>query len=117
MPARWILLTLACVVLLAVGQLLFKAAANHWHVDGWSWTTVRSFLSPMMMGALTIYAVATVLWVFVLRSVPLVLAYSLFSLAFVITPVLAHFALGEPLGARTLVGGAIIVVGVIVATS
>src|SRR5207237_7035446 len=58
MPARWILLTLACVVLLAVGQLLFKAAANHWHVAGWSCTTAGSFLSPSVRPAWAISAVA-----------------------------------------------------------
>jgi drug/metabolite transporter (DMT)-like permease len=115
--SRWVLLTLVCVLLLAVGQILFKSAAGHWRVDGWSWATARSFLSPAMLLALAIYAVATVLWVYVLRTAPLVLAYPLFSLAFIVTPILAHFTLGEPLGVRTLIGGAIIVAGVIVAVS
>lgn len=48
MPPRWILLTLACVLLLAVGQLLFRVAAQQWHVEGWSLATARSFLSPTM---------------------------------------------------------------------
>ena len=117
MQLRWIVLTLVCVVLLAVGQLLFKSAAGHWRVDGWTWATARSFMSPTMLVALAIYAIATVLWVYVLRDAPLVLAYPLFSLAFVVTPLLAHFVLGESLGTRTLIGGAVIVAGVIVATS
>jgi drug/metabolite transporter (DMT)-like permease len=117
MQPRWILLTLACVLLLAVGQLLFKAAAGQWRIDGWTWATMRSFLSPAMLVALVIYAIATVLWVYVLREAPLVLAYALFSLAFVVTPVLAHFVLGEPLGIRTLIGGAVIVAGVVIAVS
>ena len=115
MPARSLLLTLACVVLIAVGQLLFKSAAGQWRVDGWSWTTLRGFLSPVMLVALVIYAAATLLWVFVLRTVPLSSAYALFSLAFLIVPVLAWVFLGEPLSLNTLAGGAIIVVGVIIA--
>ena len=115
MQSRWIVLTLLCVLLLAIGQILFKSAAGQWRVDGWTWATARSFLSPTMVVALVIYAVATVLWVYVLRSAPLVLAYPLFSLAFIVTPIFAHFALGEPLGLRTLVGGAIIIAGVVVA--
>src|SRR4029453_4495129 len=117
MPARWILLTLACVFLPAVAQLLFKSAAEQWQVDGWTWATVRGFLQPAMLAALALYAFATVLWGFVLRTVPLTLAYSLFALAFVITPLLAHFVLGEPLGARTLIGSALIVTGVVIASS
>jgi drug/metabolite transporter (DMT)-like permease len=115
MPARSLLLTLACVVLIAIGQLLFKSAAGQWRVDGWSWSTLRGFLSPVMLVALVIYAAATLLWVFVLRTVPLSSAYAIFSLAFLIVPVLAWMFLGETLSLNTLAGGAIIVVGVIIA--
>ena len=115
MPARSLLLTLACVVLIAVGQLLFKSAAGQWRIDGWSWATLRGFLSPVMLIALVIYAAATLLWVFVLRTVPLSSAYAVFSLAFLIVPVLAWIFLGETLSLNTLIGGAIIVVGVIIA--
>ena len=115
MTARSLFLTLACVALIAIGQLLFKSAAGQWRVDGWTWTTVRGFLSPAMLSALFIYAAATLLWVFVLRTVPLSTAYALFSLAFLIVPVLAWMFLGEPLAVNTLVGGAVIVVGVIIA--
>jgi len=115
MPARSLLLTLACVVLIAVGQLLFKSAAGQWRIDGWSWATLRGFLSPVMLIALVIYAAATLLWVFVLRTVPLSSAYAMFSLAFLIVPVLAWIFLGETLSLNTLIGGAIIVVGVIIA--
>jgi drug/metabolite transporter (DMT)-like permease len=112
---RWVALTLGCVLLLAIGQVLFKIAAGGWRVEGWSLATLRNFLSPPMLVALAVYAIATFAWVFVLRYVPLGAAYPLFSLAFVVTPLLAHFALGEPLAVRTLVGAAIIVIGVVVA--
>jgi len=115
MQVRSILMTLLCVLLIAVGQLLFKTAAGQWRVDGWTWSTARGFLSPLMMVALIIYAIATLLWVYVLRTVPLGLAYSLFSLAFVIVPLLAYAILDERLSGNTLLGSAIIVVGVIVA--
>ena len=58
---------------------------------------------------------ATVLWVYVLRTVPLSAAYALFALAFVIVPLLAHFVLGEPLTANVLVGGVVIVAGILIA--
>lgn len=115
MPIPSILLTLLCVLLIAVGQLLFKAAAGQWKIDGWSWATVAGFLSPVMLTALAVYGFATLLWVYVLRTVPLSAAYALFSLAFLIVPLLSWFVLGERIGANTLIGGAIIVVGVIVA--
>lgn len=115
MQARWVGLTLVCVALLAAGQLLFKVAASGWRIDGWTIASVRSFLSVWMIVALVIYAIATVLWVYVLRTVPLSAAYAVFAFAFIIVPVLAHFVLDEPLSANVLVGGVIIVVGILVA--
>jgi undecaprenyl phosphate-alpha-L-ara4N flippase subunit ArnE len=84
MPIASILLTLFCVLLIAVGQLLFKTAAAQWLIDGWSWATIGGFLSPVMVIALVVYGFATVLWIYVLRTVPLASAYTLFSLAFLI---------------------------------
>jgi drug/metabolite transporter (DMT)-like permease len=115
MPARSFLLTLLCVLLIAVGQLLFKAAAQRWEFAGWSWETLTGFLSPLMLVALAVYGIATVLWVYVLRTVPLGAAYAVFSLAFVIVPLLAHFVLGERLTVSTMIGAALIVAGVVVA--
>ena len=115
MTTRSILLTLTCVLLIAVGQLLFKSAAGQWRIDGWSWATLRGFLSPAMLIALFIYAAATLLWVYVLRTVPLSTAYALFSLAFLIVPVLARVFLGEPISTNTMLGSAVIVIGVIIA--
>lgn len=115
MPLPSLLLTIFCVVLISAGQLLFRAAALQWRIEGWSWVTLSGFLSPIMLLALAVYGFATVLWVYVLRTVPLASAYALFSLAFLIVPVLAWFFLGEKVGVNTFVGGAIIVVGVIVA--
>ena len=114
MPVRALLLTLLCVALLAAGQMLFKIAATQWRIDGWTWATVRGFLSPSLLMALTLYAVATILWVFILRTVPLNLAFSVYALVFLLVPVSAHFILDESLTLKTLVGAAIIVLGVIV---
>ena len=114
MTARGIVIVLACVAMIAVGQVLFKSAAGQWRVQGWSWVSLRTLFSPSLVLALFIYATATVLWVFALRSIPLSVAYPLFALTFVVVPLLAFALQGEPLSARTFVGAAIIIVGVLV---
>jgi drug/metabolite transporter (DMT)-like permease len=113
---RTVGLTLLCVALIAIGQLLFKAAATEWRAEPMSAAGLAQLLSARMLVALVVYGVATLLWVYVLRSAELSAAYLLFSLAFVIVPVLAHYAFGEPLRANTLVGGAVIVAGIVIAT-
>jgi drug/metabolite transporter (DMT)-like permease len=112
---RWLLLTLLCVLLIAVGQMLFKVAAAHWRIDGWSWATARGFLSPAMVLALFLYGLTTILWVLILRAVPLSAAFPIYALVFILVPIAAHFLLGEPWSWNTLVGGAIIILGVIIA--
>ena len=106
------LLTVVCVVGIALGQLLFKKAAMalplnagwmDWAFNGW------------LLAALTLYGVTTLLWVWVLRSAPLHLAYPFMGLAFVLVPALDWLLLGEPLHWQTLVGGALILVGVTLA--
>ena len=106
-------LTLLCVVMISSGQVLFKsaalqtAAATGW-IDRW-------FNAPLLI-ALVIYGLATVLWIWVLRYTSLSVAYPVFALAFLIVPLLAHFFLQEPLSSKTFIGGALIILGVLVAT-
>jgi len=114
MTIRWMLLTVVCVALLSVGQMLFKTAAGQWQIDGWGWSTWRSLLSTSMVLALALYGATTILWVFVLRQLPLSVAYPIYALSFLFVPVLAHLTIGEPLTARTLLGGAIIIAGIVI---
>lgn len=115
MSGRTLALTVLCVSLLAIGQLLFKMAATQWRVDAGAWSAAKDLFSARMILALFIYGFATVLWVYILRTAPLSSAYLVFSLAFLIVPVLAHFAFDEPIGANTLVGGVLIIAGIVVA--
>lgn len=107
-----ILLTIGCVVGISSGQLLFKKAAQAFDPSaGW----IVSVLNGWLISALVLYGAATLLWIYVLRTAPLALAYPLFALAFMIVPVLSWMVLGEPLRPMTLAGGAIILVGVVIA--
>jgi drug/metabolite transporter (DMT)-like permease len=116
MSTRWFLLTIFCVAMIAAGQLLFKIAAAQWRIDGWTWVTVRGFLSPALLAALVIYGLTTILWVTILRSVPLSVAFPLYSLVFLLVPVAAHLLLDEPWSWNVLIGGGVIIVGVIIAS-
>ena len=114
-PARWVLLTLLCVGFLVIGQLLFKRAAGQWRVEGMSLVTVTSFFTPTLIGAVLLYGVTTVLWVLVLKHVPLALALPFNALVFIAAPVAAHYLFGESISANTFIGGALIIAGVLVA--
>lgn len=105
-------LSLASTLGISIGQILFRLSAQR--IDGGRW--VASTLgNPWLWAALIVYGAATLLWVHVLRTAPLSRVYPLIALAFVVVPLLDTFLLGEPLRPQSLVGGAVIVVGVIIA--
>lgn len=103
----FILLTVAA---LATGQILFKLASESISF------TAAGFLGSLfdlrLMVALVVYAVATIMWLAVLKITPLRLAYPFVALAFVIVPVLAHFFLGEKVAWNTFAGAVLIGLGV-----
>ena len=102
-----LLLILSTIVLLSLGQVLFKSASSQLVVQ-----QPMSWLSLPLLGALVIYALATVLWLLVLSRVPLSFAFPFYGLAFLLVPVLAAVVLGEVLRWQVLVGGAVILCGI-----
>ena len=113
MTAANLALTLLSVLAIAGGQVLFKLAARSAAAGSGS---ALDLLNPWLFGALAVYAFATVLWVWVLKTAPLNVAYPFMGFAFVIVPVLAAIFLGEPLDWRVLAGGVLITAGVAVAS-
>ena len=96
---------------LGCGQLLFKMAAERLVIGQGLERLARSFVSQPMVAALGLYALATVAWVYLLRGLPLSRAYPFVALAFALVPLMSHFAFGDALGARYLVGLAFILGG------
>ena len=70
-----------------------------------------------LLGGLAVLGFSTLLWVWVLRGIPLSIAYPFMALAFIFVPILSYYLLGEPLGWRQVAGGLIIALGVIVVSS
>jgi drug/metabolite transporter (DMT)-like permease len=113
MNATLLALTLACVIAISAGQILFKLAARAADgAAGFPWSLFNGYL----LMALVVYGAATLLWVWVLKTLPLNVAYPFMGLAFVIVPLLGAWLLNEPLDWRHLAGGVIIAVGVAVAS-
>jgi undecaprenyl phosphate-alpha-L-ara4N flippase subunit ArnE len=114
-------LALATVAAMAAGQILFKLAAG----GPGSGVAAAAAAAPSLGGialgwplaaGLVLYVGATGAWLALLRGVPLSLAYPAMALAYVVVPVLAHWALDEPLRWQALAGGGCIVFGVWLAT-
>jgi len=106
-----ILWAIACVFIIASGQLLFKKAGMEIQAVGWaSWRVLT-----VVGAALFIYGVATLLWISLLRYVPLNKAYVFMALSFVLVPIASFFIFREQVTVGYWAGVALIVAGVIVA--
>lgn len=101
-----------CVLGLAIGQILFKVSAT-------SLAQTGSFFAPRtaatLFAAMTLYAITSVAWVWVLQKVELGRVYPLMALAFVLVPFGSHLILGERFQPQYFVGVALIMIGIVVA--
>jgi drug/metabolite transporter (DMT)-like permease len=104
---------LAVVLLMAAGQLLFKATAAAWQLHG---TLFAPAPALRLLASLAVYGIATLAWIWVLQGTSLSVAYPLVALTFVLVPLGAWWWFGESLSPRYMVGMLLIVAGIAVAT-
>ncbi|MEL6112228.1 MAG: transporter [Pseudomonadota bacterium] len=109
-------LLLLTPMMIAAGQVLFKVTSQRLFAEGQG-NLVALFFQPTFILALAIYGSATLIWIFVLKTVPLGFAYSFMALTFIAVPLLATWLLGEPLTWRYALGTGLIMLGLVVANS
>lgn len=102
-------------LMIALGQVLFKQAAlvAAQHTHGTS-SMMWLFRAPTFWVAIAIYGSSTLLWTYMLQTVPLSRAYPFVSLGFVIVPLVSVFVFGEKITAPYVVGSAMILTGILV---
>lgn len=101
-------LLFAFALLLSAGQILFKKAA----LSGVGSGLAASFINTWMIAALTLYGGATILWVWLLRTIPLSIAYPFAALGFILVPLSAALLFGEPIRPSYMLGSILIVAGI-----
>ena len=111
MTIRQVLLTVLTVLMLSIGQVLFKYASGKIDIEG-KGIFAGLLLNPAFIIAIAVYAVATISWLLVLKATPLRVAYPFAALAFVMVPIFASIFLGETLRFTTFAGAAVIILGV-----
>lgn len=104
-------MVLFCVSLISLGQVLFKYVGllSAQSANGLS---VRTLLFGGI--ALSIYGFATLIWIYLLRSVPLSKAYPFMALSFVLVPFAAYLFYGETVTPAYYLGLLFIMSGIVV---
>jgi drug/metabolite transporter (DMT)-like permease len=96
------------------GQLLFKMAALRGTPEGpFIEQTMSLLLNGYFLVALVLYALLTVLWVWILTFTPLSRAYPFVALAFALTPALGGLLFAEPISLRLVIGIVLILCGLV----
>ena len=107
------LMVIACVIGIAVGQVLFKACANAFTQAGGaiSWPAILYLGSAMLL-----YGITSLVWVWILRSIELGRIYPFMALAFILVPLASHFMFSEQFHTSYYFGVLLIIAGVILTT-
>ena len=99
-------------VMISVGQILFKIAGVRAADRGHD--LIRVMIDPYLLAALAIYGAGTLIWIHVLRTLPLSAAYPFMAMSFVLVPLFSTMIFGETITLRYWLGAAMIVGGMAV---
>ena len=113
MPTTFIVIMVLYSAGMACGQVLFKLAAMK-TADAGPGAGMLAFVNIYLAVGLVLYAGLTVLWVWLLRSVPLSKAYPFVALSFIFTPLLSRLVFGDTLNMNYFGGLFLIACGIIV---
>jgi drug/metabolite transporter (DMT)-like permease len=106
-------LALAAVTLsLAIGQVLFKQASFALRGQPFREGLLRLAVTPTLYAGLILYALSTLLWIWVLSRMPLAQAYPWVAACSAIVPVLGWFLFGERFAPSFWLGVALIFAGI-----
>ena len=94
------------------GILLKKAAVEVGRAGSLPAQLLAACTNPRLVGAVVLYVIPLGFWIYLLRFVPISWLQPIFSLTYVLTPLLALAFLGEPVPPARWIGIGVIIVGV-----
>jgi drug/metabolite transporter (DMT)-like permease len=109
-PWLHLALSVACVL---VSELLLKRGASDIAdpASAWSWTGINGLASPLVWLAIIFIILSFVTWLYVLKWVPLSIAFPLSRVVDALVPLCSWVFLGEIISARRWIGIALVVIG------
>jgi drug/metabolite transporter (DMT)-like permease len=108
----WLQLTLSVICVFVSELLLKRGATDVAEPDSaWSWTGVNGLASPLVWWAILLIIASFISWLYVLRYIPLTIAYPLSRMVDVLVPLGCWFFLDEFISTLRWCGIALVVVG------
>ena len=111
----WLQLALS-VVFVLVSELLLKRGASQIAdlTSSWSWTGVGGLTSPLVWVAIVLVILSFLSWLYVLKYIPLSIAFPLSRVVDALVPLCSWIFLGEMISTRRWCGIALVIIGLAV---
>ena len=117
-PSGWrdprLQLALSVLCVLASELLLKRGASETASATAWSWTGINSLASPLVWWGILFVIASFLSWLYVLKYIPLTIAFPLSRVVDVLVPLSCWILLGETISARRWCGIALVVIGLAV---
>jgi drug/metabolite transporter (DMT)-like permease len=111
----WLQLALSVVCVLASELLLKRGASDIADTaSALSWTGINGLTSPLVWWAILLILASFVSWLYVLKYIPLSVAFPMSRVVDVLVPVSCWIFLGEMISVRRWCGIALVVIGLAV---
>ena len=110
----WIVLGFEVLLVTASETMLKIGASETRKIAGWEWTGVIGLSSLWIWGAIGLVIMSFLCWIYVLRHIPLSVAFPMSNVVHVLVPLSSWIFLGEFISARRWCGIAIVIVGLAV---
>jgi drug/metabolite transporter (DMT)-like permease len=110
----WLVLVLEVICVLVYELLQKRGASETAHLSQvWSWTGITALASPLTWLAMGLMIVSLLSWLYVLRYIPLSIAFPLSRVVDILVPLSCWMILGENISTRRWCGIALVVIGLI----
>lgn len=110
----WILLVFEALFVTASETLLKIGASETHRVAGWEWTGLLALGSIWIWWAILLVILSFLCWIYVLKYIPLSIAFPLSNVVHVLVPLSCWLFLGEHISPRRWCGIGIVIVGLAV---
>jgi drug/metabolite transporter (DMT)-like permease len=109
-PWLQLVLSVACVL---ISELLLKRGATETAdpANQWSWIGINSLASPLIWWAIILIIISFISWLYVLKYIPLTVAFPLSRVVDILVPLSCWIFLAEFISARRWCGIALVVTG------
>lgn len=110
----WLVLGFEVICVLVYELLQKRGASATAHLSQvWSWIGITALASPLTWLAMGLMIVSLLSWLYVLRYIPLSIAFPLSRVVDILVPLSCWMILGEDISTRRWCGIALVIVGLV----